>query len=59
VYQGDRNARLEAELHLNALKDEKIENILVVREFEDVISHKYRGSYVAFSISKSVEPTRS
>jgi hypothetical protein len=36
VYQGDRNARLEAELQLNALKENKIENILVVTEFQDV-----------------------
>jgi hypothetical protein len=33
VYQGDRNACLEAELQLNALKKNIIEDIPVVRQF--------------------------
>jgi hypothetical protein len=37
------NARLEAELSLNALKDNKIEDIPVVREFQDVFLEELQG----------------
>ena len=43
VYQGDRNARLEAELQLNALKEVKIKDIQVIREFKDVFPKKVPG----------------
>jgi hypothetical protein len=33
MYQGDQNARLEAEVQFNALKENRIEDIPVVREF--------------------------
>jgi hypothetical protein len=59
VYQGDRNTHLEAELQLNALKENSIEDIPVVREFQDVfpqellMTHKYRGSQQS---SREVKP---
>jgi hypothetical protein len=37
------------------MKEDKIDKMFAL-EREYVISHKYRGSCVAFSISKSVEP---
>jgi hypothetical protein len=43
VYQGDRNARLEAELQLNALKENIIEDIPMVREFRDVFPQELLG----------------
>jgi hypothetical protein len=36
VYQGDCHAHIEVQLHLNALKEAKLEDILVVNEFQDV-----------------------
>jgi hypothetical protein len=43
VYQGDRNARLEAKLQLNVLKENIIEDIPVVREFQDVFPQELPG----------------
>jgi hypothetical protein len=43
VYQGDRNACLVAELQLNALKENRIEEIPVVREFQDVFPQELPG----------------
>ena len=43
VYQGDRNARLEAELQLNALKEVRIKDIPVIREFKDVFPKELPG----------------
>ena len=43
VYQGDINARLEAELQLNALKEVRIKDIPVIREFKDVFPKELPG----------------
>jgi hypothetical protein len=43
VYQGDRNARLEATLQLNALRENRIKDIPVVREFQDVFPKELPG----------------
>jgi hypothetical protein len=43
VYQGDRNARLVAELQLNSLEENNIEDIPVVREFQDVFPQELPG----------------
>jgi hypothetical protein len=43
VYQGDLNARLEAELQLNSLKEVRIEDIPIVREFQDVFPQELPG----------------
>jgi hypothetical protein len=36
VYQGDQHAHVEVQLQLNALKEAKLKDILVVNEFQDV-----------------------
>jgi hypothetical protein len=43
VYQGDKNARLEATLQLNALRENRIKDIPVVREFQDVFLKELPG----------------
>jgi hypothetical protein len=36
VYQGDKYTQIEAELQLNAMKEVKIEEMPIVKEFKDV-----------------------
>ena len=43
VYQGDKNTRMVVELQLNSLKEEKLEQILVVKEFPDVFPQELPG----------------
>ena len=46
MYQGDKNARLEAELQLNALKEVKIKDIPVVREFKEYFQRNYEECHL-------------
>jgi hypothetical protein len=43
VYQGDRHAHIEVHLQLNALNEAKLEDILVVNEFQDVFPQELLG----------------
>jgi hypothetical protein len=43
VYQGDRHAHIEVQLQLNALKEAKLEDILVFNEFQDVFPQELPG----------------
>jgi hypothetical protein len=43
VYQGDRHAHIEVQLQLNTLKEAKLEDILVVNEFQDVFPQELPG----------------
>jgi hypothetical protein len=43
VYQGDRHAHVEVQLQLNALKESRLEDILVVNEFQDVFPQELPG----------------
>jgi hypothetical protein len=43
VYQGDQHAHIEVQLQLNALKEAKLEDILVVNEFQDVFPQELPG----------------
>jgi hypothetical protein len=43
VYQGDRHAHIEVQLQLNALKEAKLKDILVVNEFQDVFPQELPG----------------
>ena len=43
VYQGDRHSQIKADLQLNAMKEVKIEEIPVVREFQDVFPDELPG----------------
>jgi hypothetical protein len=43
VYQGDRHAHVEVQLQLNALKEPRLEDILVVNEFQDIFPHELPG----------------
>jgi hypothetical protein len=36
IYQGDKHTCMEVELQLNSLKEVRIEDIAIVREFQDV-----------------------
>jgi hypothetical protein len=43
VYQGDKHTRMEVELQLNSLKEVRIEDIPVVKEFQDVFPKELPG----------------
>jgi hypothetical protein len=43
VYQHDLHVHIEVQLQLNALKEAKLEEILVVNEFEDVFPQELPG----------------
>ena len=43
VYQGDKHTKLEAEIQLNSMKEVRIEDIPVVREFQDVFPAELPG----------------
>jgi hypothetical protein len=43
LYQGDRHAHIEVQLQLNALKEAKLKDILVVNEFQDVFPQELPG----------------
>ena len=43
VYQGDKYTRIEVEIQLNAMKEVRIEDIPVVREFQDVFPAELPG----------------
>jgi hypothetical protein len=43
VYQGDRHAHVEVQLQLNALKESRLKDILVVNEFQDVFPQEIPG----------------
>ena len=43
VYQGDKHTRLEVEIQLNSMKEVRIEDIPVVREFQDVFPAELPG----------------
>jgi hypothetical protein len=43
VYEGDKHTRLEVEQQLNSLKEVKLEEILVVKEFQDVFPKELPG----------------
>jgi hypothetical protein len=43
VYQGDKHTQTEAELQLNSMKEVKIEEISIVKEFKDVFPKELPG----------------
>jgi hypothetical protein len=43
VYQGDQHAHIEVQLQINTLKEAKLEDILVVNEFQDVFPQELPG----------------
>jgi hypothetical protein len=43
VYQGDQHAYIEVQLQLNALKESRLEDILVVNKFQDVFPQELPG----------------
>ena len=43
VYQGDKHTKLEAEIQLNSMKEVRIEDIPVIREFQDVFPAELPG----------------